>query len=444
MKQDAREHLAGEQNHYVVHVAEINKSNDVVSTQDIYNENGLLVVPKNTRISHRVAERILQHKLIKPFEEQIQLQNALTGDELRQDSMALLTRYPDLQQVHSANDFQDPLDQIITTLRLQPVLTQKLTVMRECLPQEYEKALFCAWLSALIATEAALKKDQVRAAYLAGLVHDVGLLHISPDILHKQQALTPEEWRAMQSHVVVSFMILKNFKEVGTATATAVLEHHERCDGSGYPVGKTDDDLSLLGQVIGMADSLQAIRINQFAECGRNLRDALPFLHMNAHTHFLIVYHAMCSILQKSGLQPSRVNPLANVKSLVTHLYEQGNKLQNAVALLEQVTALASDEGNSFGKLMKVLKPVVTMIESSGVVKVELVRWLETLRDNDDSAVLDELLAMELMQSELCWQLKNVCKTINECSDSKHFVAAPETRGQLADISGRINKYLCA
>ena len=65
LKQESSiEEVAQEQNHYVSHLAEVNKSNDVISTEDIRNEKGVLLVRKGARISQNVAERILNHKLI--------------------------------------------------------------------------------------------------------------------------------------------------------------------------------------------------------------------------------------------------------------------------------------------------------------------------------------------------------------------------------------------
>jgi HD-GYP domain-containing protein (c-di-GMP phosphodiesterase class II) len=441
-KADSLEQIAEQQNHYVVHLAEVNKNSDVLSTQDIYNANGLLVVKKDTNISHSIAERILQHKLMKPLEEQIQLQNSLSSEKLSQDTTVLLEKYPDLLQVHSAYGFQKTLDLILRNYGTNPIVIQKLTVMRERLPKEYEKSLFCAWLSSLIATEARMQEDLIRSAYFAGLTHDVGLLHISENILNKQETLTPNEWRAIQCHVIVGYMLLKNLEKANPLAARAVMEHHERCDGGGYPLGKTDEELDLLGQVTGMADSLQAIRINQFSKCGRNLRDAMPYLHMNSQVHFLVTYKAMCSILQKSGLQPSHANPLADVKSLVSHLLDHGKKLQKAVVLLEQVSSLAVGEGISAKKIVKVVKPVVTMIQSSGLMKKEIFNWLETLHDDIDKIVMDELLEMELMQNELYWQLKSVCKVVNEYLDAKEFVIAPEIKEQLVNIVGQIRALL--
>ena len=438
------EDIAGEQNHYVSHLAEVNKSNDVIVTEDVRNKNGILLVRKGARISQDVAQKILQHKLIKPLEEQVQLENTLSNSNLHHDFKSLADKYHDVQQIQAIPEYYDTFKNLLEAQNLDPILMQKLTVLKDRLIEEYDKSLFCAWLSVLIAKELKLQEDSIEVAFIAGLTHDIGLLHISPDIVQKKQALTTAEWRAIQSHVVVGQLLLKNIKNLDHRAANAVLEHHERCDGSGYPAGKAEESLDIMGQVVGMADSMQAIRVNQFIKTGRNLRDAMPYLHMNASTHFLKVYRAMCSILHKSDLQPSRVNPFETFNALLDHLLIRGKKLQNAVVLLQQALELTgyTKGSNAYNKLIKVIEPVVIMIKTSGLVKEEIINWLELLQQQPDDTALDEMMEMELMQNELYWQLRKVCKAINEYVEKEARAIAPEHRGQLSRIATDIDSFL--
>ena len=299
-KQEAKSKSAGEaedrQNHYAEHLAEVNKSTDVISTQDIYNENGMLLACSGTHINHSVANRIVQHKLVKSIEEQVQLENALTGKGLYKGVESLMEKYPDMKQMSFVNEFHGAFEPMLSYARLHPVIFQELTVMSECLPEHYEKTLFCTWFSVLIARELGMKDDLLKDVMLAALAHDLGLLHISGDIIKQEKELTPDEWRAIQCHVVVGQVMLQKIGGKKSNAAKAVLEHHERCDGSGYPYGRTSEQLDIMGQIIGMADTVIAIRINKFAKSGRNLRNILPCLKMNKYTHFLKVYNAVCCI----------------------------------------------------------------------------------------------------------------------------------------------------
>lgn len=438
--------VAGEQDHYVEHLAEVNEHNDVVSSEDICNKQGVLLVRKGSRINHEQAQRILNHKLLRPLEEQIRLENTVGTEDLLQHCRAVFAKYPDLGHIHEALDFNAGLKGCLVGVKLSAILMQKLTVLRERLPEEYEKSLFCAWLSALIAREVGLDNGLMHVTFLAGLAHDVGLMHIAPAILNKQGVLEAAQWRAIQSHVVIGQLLLKNMPGIDPRAARAVLEHHERCDGSGYPAGKTEEQLDILGQIVGIADSLQAIRMNQFAESGRNLRDALPYLQMNINTHFYPVYRAMCGILQKAGLERTCVNSFDNVSSLVLHLLKRGTMLKGTVALLEHVLEIIPSlpDGRGLAKLTKVVTPVLAMIRASGLVRDEIFVWLETLPPHPEQGCVEELVDIELMQNELCWQLKKVARATGEYLDKQGAAIDARHCEQLRNIAGTIPGFLAA
>ncbi len=415
------EDISGQPDQYVNHLAEVNKTNDVVSTDDIYNKHGVLLVRKGARIGNDMAQRILQHKLLKPLEEQVQLNRTLNAAALLSAFAKFCEAYPDIQQIHQQLDFDKRFKNLVQRIEFDNVIAQKLTVLQDRLPQKFENALMCSWLATLIATEMNLSSDLIQACLLAGLTHDLGLLHISLEVVNKSGELTVTEWRAMQSHVVVGQMLLKNTKGLHPRAAIAVFEHHERCDGSGYPGGKTEEHLDVLGQIIGIADSLLAIRLHQFSKHGRNLRDALPYLHMNSATHSSAVYNAMHALLLKSKLQPTRVNTFITFSALVEHLSARGNQLKHVAALLEELldVALLSGLGIEAKRLYKVTHPVVRMISSSGLLREEILTWLQTLLEHPDESALGELIESELMHNELYWQIKKVQRMLNDFAEKK-------------------------
>lgn len=428
--EESIEDVAQKQNYYVSHLADVNKNTDVVSTENIYNNKGALVVPKGVAINENVAQKVLKHKLEKPLEEQVQLSNSLDRNAILEDSKKLFASYKDLEQIHQRNNFEQPFADLVISSNLDPILIQKLTVLQKQLPKDYQKALFSGWLSALIAHEKGLEEALVTAAFIAGLMHDIGLLNVSPAILNKRGELTGDEWRAIQSHVVVSKFILLNIGTLHPEVPRAVLEHHERCDGSGYPAGKTEEELSVMGQIVAMADSMQAIRINQFQPLGRNLRDALPYLHMNSKAHFYDVYAVMCSILKKSGLEPSNVNPFDTPKELVHHLMQRGIKLKKSLSILDPLTRMVEGLKRKpcFRKLAKIAFPVQKMINSSGILDDEILKWLKTLKDSPPDKILPDFCELELMQNELYWQLKKLEKALHSFLDNDYKLSYDQRR----------------
>ncbi|MFH1216294.1 MAG: HD domain-containing phosphohydrolase [Pseudomonadota bacterium] len=445
MSLDSIEEVAERQNFYASHLAEVNKQMDVVSTENIYNKNGVLIVPKGMHISSDVAKKILAHKLENPLEEQVRLGDTITHTRLLYYIGTLLKKYGDLYQIHARNCFDKSFENLVVNVKISPILLQKLTVLQKQLPKEYDKSLFCGWLAALIAHEMKLETQLVAHAFIAGLVHDIGLLNICPDILNKKSALTAGEWRAIQSHVVVGKLLLINMRDIHASVATAVLEHHERCDGSGYPIGKSEENLTVLGQVVAMADSMQSIRINQFEKLGRNMRDALPYLHMNSTIHFQKVYEAMCSILKKSALNPTAVNPFSGFPQYIAHLIKRGTQLKKVVEILEplvQMTTTHKDEKKCAMKLWKVSQPVVQMIFSSGLLTDHFMDCLHKFKKDPDGVAMEELCEVELMQNELYWQIKKIDKSIDGCLEENHSAMESQSRKVLEDFSRHLKEVL--
>jgi hypothetical protein len=101
--------------------------------------------------------------------------------------------------------------------------------------------------------------ERHRMLALAGLVHDVGELYIDPQYLSRSTRLGPEQWRHIVTHPVVGHRVLRAMDGAGPAVAQAVLLHHERLDGFGYPRSIGGDALTLDGQILGAAEWLMAI-----------------------------------------------------------------------------------------------------------------------------------------------------------------------------------------
>jgi HD-GYP domain-containing protein (c-di-GMP phosphodiesterase class II) len=102
-----------------------------------------------------------------------------------------------------------------------------------------------------------LDDNQLIDLAIAALLHEAGMLHIPPDVYLTDKPLTREERRAILSHPILSFNILKslNFPQ---SIRLAVLEHHERENGSGYPQRLTGGKISFYAKIIAVACSFEA------------------------------------------------------------------------------------------------------------------------------------------------------------------------------------------
>lgn len=107
-----------------------------------------------------------------------------------------------------------------------------------------------------------LGKDEAECEKIkmASVLHDIGKVGISDDILNKPAKLNEEEWKVMKQHSIMGYeMLIDSEFELMRLAATIALEHHERWDGEGYPYGKKGDAISLVGRICAVSDVFDSL-----------------------------------------------------------------------------------------------------------------------------------------------------------------------------------------
>jgi putative nucleotidyltransferase with HDIG domain len=109
-----------------------------------------------------------------------------------------------------------------------------------------------------IAREMGMDETDVQLVHLTGLVHDIGKIGVSAEVLQKTSALNDDEWAEMRRHSEIGANILVEVDDY-VEVARIVRSHHERFDGAGYPDGLAREEIPLLARVIAVADSYNAM-----------------------------------------------------------------------------------------------------------------------------------------------------------------------------------------
>jgi HD-GYP domain-containing protein (c-di-GMP phosphodiesterase class II) len=114
-----------------------------------------------------------------------------------------------------------------------------------------------AALSRLVAGRLGLSAGEVVRVDCAALIHDVGKIIVSPEILEKPGALTPLEFDEVRRHAVFGARLVASLDD--PRMTAIVRHHHERIDGSGYPDGLRGEEIPLGARIIGVVDSYDAL-----------------------------------------------------------------------------------------------------------------------------------------------------------------------------------------
>jgi len=128
-----------------------------------------------------------------------------------------------------------------------------VTLCEEKDPCVAEHQLRVAELAYAVGKEMGLSEQQSEGICVMGLVHDIGKITLPGEILNKTGRLNVEEFNLVKSHPRVGYNVLQNL-EFPWPVAQAVLHHHERLDGSGYPDGLRGDEIILEAKILAVAD----------------------------------------------------------------------------------------------------------------------------------------------------------------------------------------------
>lgn len=114
----------------------------------------------------------------------------------------------------------------------------------------------------MIASHLGYSQEELEELRKTALLHDIGKIGVTDNILNKPSRLTEEEYDIMKSHVVKGSEILKNFTSINNI-ADGALYHHERYDGKGYVNGLKGEEIPLNARIIGIADAFDAMTANR-------------------------------------------------------------------------------------------------------------------------------------------------------------------------------------
>lgn len=130
--------------------------------------------------------------------------------------------------------------------------------MRQVNDSTYAHSLNVAIISRIIGKWLHFSNEELDTLTLAGLLHDIGKTKIPDEVLNKDGKLTDEEFQMIRNHPKYGYDILES-QPLNSHIKKAALMHHERCDGSGYPMGLTMEEIDDYALIIAIADVYDAM-----------------------------------------------------------------------------------------------------------------------------------------------------------------------------------------
>lgn len=163
----------------------------------------------------------------------------------------------------SAPDFVDTAANVTTSLVSSIMENEAVALNIDALKfsDEYtfQHSVDVATIAMLIAKNSAMSETEIQKIGMAGLLHDMGKSKIPNEILNKAGKLTEEEFAVMKNHSLFGYQILKDKGGIPQEVLMGVLQHHEKLNGKGYPMGVAAEKIYPYAKILAIADIYDAL-----------------------------------------------------------------------------------------------------------------------------------------------------------------------------------------
>jgi HD-GYP domain-containing protein (c-di-GMP phosphodiesterase class II) len=240
-------------------VSDLGRTRQVVTSQPIFNAQGIKLLEGGATVDQGLYDRLVSHRLSRPLDECVDAEPSVDAKVLREAALAAIAQWPFFARMAPAGRTREIVLEAIAAVPLPKPVGLHLMLARDTRPALFAHSILMALLCAHLAREGGASLHDISEAAAAGLLHDMGMLHIDPDLLDSDERLTGDRLKPVYVHPLTSSMLIGRFPEYSKEVARAIIEHHERLDGSGYPRGLAGNAISPLGRMLSLAEVVTAM-----------------------------------------------------------------------------------------------------------------------------------------------------------------------------------------
>ena len=245
--------------HYLDRLVDAGDQAGLVTRQPITDRNGMVLAGAGTPMNAALRDRLVRHKLLRPIDESLSASDPVTAERLLERARSLLESNPLLHRLADGVPDSSRLLTVLRSVELPEPLEIKLTVAAINDPARLDHLIMVTLTALAIGLRRGLPISDLKTLAFAGILHDLGELHIDPAIFDSRGDLSVPLRRQVEAHPVIMHAVLASLGSRYDKAGRAILEHHERIDGSGYPRGLRGEQLSPLGRILALAEFLASL-----------------------------------------------------------------------------------------------------------------------------------------------------------------------------------------
>ena len=252
----------------------------MITAEDIYTYSNHLILPKGLVLTDKSITKLEFYSILS-----IRVEDEISAPETPDDNLSFSQRIQASEEFkeykqkfeNTIDDFKTDINQIVElnadldaphllqhALNLLDGKNGRINVftmlhnMRNYDDLTYAHSLNVALICNVLAGWMRLSEEDIQTATLAGLLHDMGKMKIPDNIIKKPAKLTANEYNIVKTHAIEGYNLLKNCN-VNEHVKNAALMHHERFDGTGYPLGLANEKIDPFARIVAVADVYEAM-----------------------------------------------------------------------------------------------------------------------------------------------------------------------------------------
>jgi len=377
----------------IENIISASESSEFYLSEDVYDQAGNKLLGKGYKVTPSIKDKLINRVLKKPLETSISSDSLLTAQDIYLEAERLINNNTFLLSFST----ELKLDvSVVKFLELAPLASLLLTVQRNNSKEAFEHTLLVMLIARQIAKRLHYDANKTHDLTIASLLHDVGELYC---VIPNTKNLSLEHWRSIMTHPIIGSSVVRQHMGYSVSVYKAILEHHERNDGSGYPNHLPAAHCSDIGKVLIVAEAFSGMVRRQY-----DLSNLIITLKLVNHDFPSLQFNALIDLL-------SSLRKLENVKAtnpILDHLLTQLKNIEEMIELLKALERSHPKLKELATYLILRLSRICQTIYASGLTDcIELGMW--------EQIKLDEEVNHELFITinEVEWKLKDVFRDVS-------------------------------
>lgn len=226
---------------------------------------------------------------------------ALSNDVRKRISYGIQSIYSNTDTANLASTTASITNDLLNAIDQNNAIAIDIGELKTSDEYTFKHSVDVATIAMILAKQQGLSKQEIFEIGVAGLLHDVGKTKVPLEILNKPGRLDEEEFAIMRQHSVYGYRMVTDKPDFSPAVAMGVLQHHEKINGAGYPMGVDESKISPYAKILSVADIYDALITERPYKQAFSQRDAVEMIMSMTHE---LDMKAMKSFLESMILYP--------------------------------------------------------------------------------------------------------------------------------------------